>query len=177
MSRRSRISLFLLVLLGTARPVQALNIVLTDAGASPMTTAQFDAFNQGASLWQKVFSDPITVNVNVSFSDPSVFSGPSVLGDTLSRRTTHSYGDVRSAMFSDAAIGSEKNTVSSLPPGAGGVPVGDINGSRTDTMITLSSANAKALGLGTAADPTYGSPPAGSADGADSIQYGIRQRL
>jgi hypothetical protein len=139
----------------------------------PLTMAQRDAFHVAADRWEAKLSDPIAVKVNIGFSNlPS-----GVLGSTLTQRTTHPYSTVRSAMYSDAFSFVEKASVDMLPLAS--VPLQDINGVRSDTMVTMATANAKALGLGTGLDPLYGAPLPNSADGriyfanafADTFDY------
>jgi len=156
MSRRT-ILLSACALLASATSAKALTIVLTDTGATPMTPAQLSAFTAAANIWQGIFYDPITVNINIEFAP----LGPSILGSTTTRLVTHPWSSVRSALIAEAS-GSELTADNLLP--ASSIPLTDINGTRSDASITMSSANAKALGLGTANDPTYGAPPAGGAD-------------
>ncbi|MEX0887592.1 MAG: NF038122 family metalloprotease [Phycisphaeraceae bacterium] len=136
----------------------ALTIDLNDTGATPMAAHQLAAFEQAAAIWENAFGDPITVKVNIEFANLN----PNVLGSTLTQRTTHSLGAVRAAMHADT-FGTEQGVVSQLPTGS--LPVQDINGSRNTGSVTLATANAKALGLGTGLDPVYGAPLPGGADG------------
>ncbi|MEL7449620.1 MAG: NF038122 family metalloprotease [Pseudomonadota bacterium] len=155
-----------------ASPASALTIVLNDVGATPMSAAQLSAFQQAAQDWQDTFSDPITVYIDIAFDDLDDF----ILGSTRTARTTHPFTTVRSAMASDAQTASENAAVAALPGSA--LPVTVFNGERNDNSITLSTANAKALGLGTGLDPVYGSFPFGvdaeitfSTDYEDTFDY------
>jgi hypothetical protein len=156
MSRRT-ILFSACALLASATSAKAITIVLTDVGATPMTAAQLTAFNAAADIWEGTFFDPITININIEFAPLD----PGVLGSTQARRVTHPYTTVRSAMIAEA-FGSELTALNLLP--AASLPVVDVNGTRSDTNLTLTSANAKALGLGTANDPMFGTPPASGAD-------------
>ena len=156
MSRRT-ILFSACALLASATSAKALTIVLTDTGSTPMTAAQLSAFTAAANIWQGIYYDPITVNINIEFAA----LGTNILGSTTTRRVTHPWSTVRSALIGEAS-GSELTADNLLP--VAGIPMVDINGIRTDASITMSSANAKALGLGTANDPVYGTPPTGGAD-------------
>jgi hypothetical protein len=169
--RRAALSLPLIAALW-ASPGKALDIVLTDVGATPMTAAQLAAFESAAASWEAKFGDPITVNLNVAFNDLA----SNILGSTSTARTSPSYGTLRTAMVSDATFSSEDAAVAMLPGSS--VPLQDINGGRSDTTITISTANAKALGLGTGLDTTYSNPPSGvdgvitfNTDFANSFDY------
>jgi len=175
------------VLLAASSFAHALTIQLTDVGANPMTAQQLAAFRQAADIWEGTFVDPITVNLNIAWSAPNTFSNPGVLGSTITARTTHRYGLTQLTMLFDASPNAaETGAVSSLPPslpppvfdfctrifgidvfgscGLGRVPLTDINGNRSDNRVTMSTANAKALGLGTGLDPVYGAALANNAD-------------
>jgi len=137
-------------------------IEVADEGAVPMTAEQWDAFRMAAQTWEGLFADPVTVTIDVAFMElpPLLFDG--ALGLTQVQVTTHPYNTVREAMLLDAHATREDDAVDMLP--ADSLPVTDVNGSRNDDMITMSTANAKALGLGTALDPLYGEELPNSAD-------------
>jgi hypothetical protein len=156
MSRRT-ILLSACALIASATSAKAITIVLTDTGSTPMTAAQLTAFNAAADIWEGIYYDPITININIEFAPLD----PGVLGSTGTRRVTHPWSTVRSALIAEAS-GAELTAQNLLPMAS--IPMIDINGTRSDASITMSSANAKALGLGTANDATYGAPPAGGAD-------------
>jgi hypothetical protein len=141
-----------LLLFSSAR---GLNISMTDVGATAMSAEQLDAFEEAAEIWEDRLVDPVTVYINISIEGLD----PGILGSTRIARTTHSYSDVRAAMLADAVGTAENNAVSSLPFGS--VNIEDINGNRSDSSITIATANAKALGLGTAPDGNYTAIPAG----------------
>src|SRR4051812_227230 len=156
MSRRT-ILLSACALLASTTAAKAITIVLSDTGSTPMTAAQLTAFNAAADIWEGIYYDPITININIEFAP----LGPSILGSTTTRLVTHPWSSVRSALIAEAS-GSELTADNLLP--VANIPLTDIHGTRSDGSITMSSANAKALGLGTANDATYGAPPAGGAD-------------
>ena len=67
-------------------------------------------------------------------------------------------------MFNDASFGVEKTLVNNLPLSS--LPVRDVNVAlRNDSVVTMATANAKALGLGTGLDPLYGGALPNGADG------------
>ena len=135
--------------------VWGLTITMTDVGSQPMTATQLNAFQQAADILESKFFDPITVNINISFEDLD----DNILGSTQSARTSHSYTSVRAALLSDAQTNIEKAIVNALPVSS--LPLRDINGDRFGDVVTISTANAKALALSTGLDTTYPNPPAG----------------
>ncbi|MFK8015002.1 MAG: NF038122 family metalloprotease [Gammaproteobacteria bacterium] len=139
----------------SAGHAQALTINLSDVGVTPMTSDQFAAFRRAADEWEDTFSDPITININIAFNNLD----DNILGSTRTTRTTHLYTAVINAMAADADNSAESAAVAALP--ASLVPIIDINGERTGNRVTMATANAKALGLGTSPDSVYGSAPPG----------------
>lgn len=156
-------SIMTVLLVGiSAGAASALNIQFNEI--APLTTAQRNAFESAATAWESTYADPITVTLNIGFDN----LGPGILGSTLTTRTTHSYSNVRSALIADASTffsSVERNVMMNLPSSGFGMPIQDINGSRNANSVTMSTANAKALNLGTGPDPLYGTPPAMGADG------------
>ncbi len=132
-----------------------LNIVLTDASAVPMTAQQLGAAEQAVQYWENRFDDPILVNIIIAFDTmPN-----NELGITRSAKTTHAYSAVRAAMVTDASPGDELNAVVQLDPLT--LQLIDVNGPRSSGLITMSTSNAKALGLGTGLNSLYPNPPIG----------------
>jgi hypothetical protein len=142
---------------------RALTIQLIDVGNPKMSAPQLAAFQAAASEWEKTYGDPITVVVNISFAN--LANG--ILGQTRSAMTTHNYTDVRSAMLLHAATSKEKPAVQLLPPMT--VPTDDVNGIGTDDTISLTTANAKVLGLNATLDPNYGGALPNNADASISF--------
>jgi hypothetical protein len=146
-------------------PATGLNIVFTDVGVTPMSSAQRNAFQAGAQIWQSAFLDPVTVRINIAFEAPGVSPYPlpdTALGGTITARTTTSLASFLTAARSDATAAEERAALGMLPNTS--LPITDINGPRNDTQVTVATANAKALGLGTGVDRTYGDPLPNSAD-------------
>ncbi len=151
-------------LAGLAAPTaQALNIVLTDEGATPMSTAQFSALRSAADLWQARLKDDVTVYLGVSFAD----LGSNVLGDASNRNQAFGYDAVRERLKADRTSAIDERAVASLPRAPslrfratqpdGSVRLDD-DGSDNNTQLWLSTANARALGL--EAPASIGSPDA-----------------
>jgi len=137
-------------------------IEVAGEGAVPMTPEQWDAIQRATQTWEGYFADPVTITIDVAFADFPALLFDDALGLTKVQVTTHPYNTVREAMLLDARATREDHAVDALP--ADSLPVTDVNGSRSDDMITMATANAKALGLGTALDPLYGEELANSAD-------------
>jgi len=161
-----------LVLSVSSTAVDALTINLTDVGSTEMSDDQREGFEEAAALWTSLFDDPITVEVDISFEN--LLSG--ILGSTSVARTTCAYYAVRGAMIMDAGSSDEEAAVEEFPDVT--IEILDINGLRDDDYVTLSTANAKALYLGTGLDTTYSNPPVGvdaeitfNTDYADVFDY------
>ena len=144
-------------------------IELSGSPAVPITSEQWDAFEMATDRWEVYFADPVTIVIDVVFEPFPLIPYGDTLGLSLSRFTTHPYTEVRAALVRDADFGLESDAVDTLP--AASLPVIDINGSRSDDMITMTSANAKALGLGTAFDEAYGDELPNSADAFLSFNH------
>ncbi len=142
-----------LSLLG-ASAAAGLEIELIDVGATPMTAEQTDAFEMAADRWESRFSDPVTVRIEVAFNNLEA----GILGSTRTTRTSCPFSAVRDAMMADADS-TERLAIRHLPDTS--LLILDVNGNRLDSTLTLATANAKALGLGTAPDEIYPDMPAG----------------
>ncbi len=123
--------------------------------------AQADAgFAAAGARWSNLFSDNITVNINAGFSA----LGSGILGSTGSTDAFYYYSDVRNYLLGDKtsandntatshlqaspALRLEINRTSNNPNGANSAtPYLDINGNENNTIINMTTANAKALGL------------------------------
>ncbi len=139
-------------LTGVAPTAQALNIVLTDIGATKMSAEQLGAFQTAANYWSGTLTDNVTVYLNISFSD----LGSNVLGSTRSEQTVVSYSSLRSHLSTDAKSGLDAAAVASLPAGTAAsfwATQGDLtnrfdnDGSANNRSLIINTANAKAIGL------------------------------
>jgi hypothetical protein len=116
-----------------------------------------DGFIAAGNLWSGLFSDNVTVNINIGYKKLS----PGVLGQTGSKSQSFSYSSVRNALIADATSSSDQLAISNLSSGNSfnmlinhtkengnsSTPYLDSNGSANNTKILLNTANAKALGL------------------------------
>jgi hypothetical protein len=121
-------------------------------------------FKQAANYWEWLFSDQITVNLDISFASLD----PNVIGQTSSNRAVYYYQDVALAMINDItsnadALGAANLTcedqgvgvctrsfLDSEVDGTGGAVAGlDNDGSGDNLALALTQANAKALGFNT----------------------------
>lgn len=144
-----------LSLSGTA--AQALTFTFNAPSGTPQDV--INGFTEAGNLWSSVFTDPVTVNININFGD----LGDSILGGTVARRYPVSYNLVRALMYGDISSMDDWTAFSSLLPeeyfnllinqtsnsssGSPEIPYLDINGSTNNTKVNLTAANAKALGL------------------------------
>jgi hypothetical protein len=153
---------------GAFTPANALIFNFTPAAT---TSAQAVAgFNAAGALWSSVFTDNVEVNINIDFSA----LGSGILAQAGSTRQQFSYAQTYSALTADRKSGDDNQAVSSLPTGAAfnmylnrtsnnpngsgsATPYLDNDGDANNSVINMSRANAKALGLtaGNAATPTF----------------------
>ena len=157
------------VCLGSA---QALTINLNDIGGVTDTSAE-TGFQEAASFWESMFTDSVTVNLDVGFRSLS----PGVLEQTDSTLIQTQYADTLNAMQADATSASDIEATTSLEKGTLdylGVKTFDVIINRTqdnpngvfvaepyldndfgynNSTNYMTSANAKALGLLAANDP------------------------
>ena len=116
------------------------------------------AFTQAGNRWANLFSDNITVNLQIGYSTLS----PGILGDALSSQNALLYSDVRAALINDRTSVDDYAAVASLPTGTylnkrvnnltTGVPYLDNNNTDDNLFLAVNNANAKALGLRNAQD-------------------------
>ena len=149
-----------LVLAGTAGTAQAtLNFDLSFiAGTSAQEQA---AFTAAAGMWSALFDDPVTVRLTVGTGDLAT----GTLAQAGSRRIEYSYSAVRTALTNDRVSAADNTAVANLaagssvgmlinrtsdnPNGSGSAtPYIDNNGSANNSLLKLTAANARSLGLG-----------------------------
>ncbi|OLP16508.1 hypothetical protein BST81_21030 [Leptolyngbya sp. 'hensonii'] len=150
-----------------ATRVQALTFnFIYDPTLDPNALAGFQAAGQ---IWSSYLLDDVTVNLEIGFSD----LGTDVLAQASSIESLYSYTAFRQALFDDITSDQDAIAVSSLangpsidllingtadnPAGPGSLlPYVDNDGGTNNSLISLTNANAKALGLldanGTAID-------------------------
>jgi hypothetical protein len=164
---------------GSVTPANALSFTFTNN-----MTGMPDAFQQSAmagftvagNRWTNAFSDPVNVNVKISFRDLGQdSSGLRLLGQTSSSRFIASYPTVRAAFNTDAKSADDRTTIANLPATNGfnllinqtknnpnpnpatpyldaypGTPTALVpSPDFNNTFLNLSTANAKALNLPT----------------------------
>lgn len=112
------------------------------------------AYRQAGARWATLFTDAITVNLNVG----TTFQNGGFLAFADSSNMTVSYDSVRSALVSDASTGLDARAISNLQAGPNLAittnrftdnPNADLNTPFATTVANLAvnTANAKALGL------------------------------
>ena len=106
----------ILIVLGVNSPTNAVTINLT---FDPSVAAEFgantasmeSATNYVAQEFESILSDAITININVAGA-----AGTSTLGSSNTLLAgPYSYGQIRSAMVSDAKTANDASAVASLP--------------------------------------------------------------
>ncbi len=139
------------------------------------------AFQQAASVWAFTFSDTVAINLTVGTG--SLASG--ILASTGSAETAYAYTDFRTALTNDVTSATDVAAMATVPAGASlspsikdtadnphgsgsAAPYVDTTGNNT-SVIRMTGANAKALGLRTtsqivigcasACDGLIGAPP------------------
>lgn len=135
---------FVAVFSGSAH---ALTFDFIAAGGTPQNVQ--DAFAAAGARWSNIFSDNITVRVNISF--PSLGAG--ILGQASSSIFATTYANYSAALNGDKTSTDDQTALNSLPGGANFSTL--INSTSTNaamhTLTTanmaISNANAKAVGL------------------------------
>ncbi|NES76045.1 MULTISPECIES: NF038122 family metalloprotease [Okeania] len=137
--------------------VRALTINLT----STYNTQADIGFRKAADFWESQFTDDITVNINAGFED----LGENILGGALSTMAFTNYTSVWNTLLNDITSPYDTIAVSNLPP----IPAFDLlinrtsdnpnfppdfetpyldnDGSENNSIIRMTTANAKALGF------------------------------
>lgn len=147
-------------LAGLALPAQALQIVLRDVSSNgAMSAVQLGAFQTAANFWAAALADPVTVYIDVAFNNLPAH----VLGSADATVLTASYADLRSRLVADATSALDSSAVAHLQTGptlSFLATQGDLSsrldndGSVNNSRLSLTTANAKALGLATATSAT-----------------------
>lgn len=122
--------------------------------------AQADAaFAAAGDFWSSIYDDDVTINITAGFASLS----PGVLGQAGSTRVTTSFSNFRAALQADISSADDATFAGALPtgsafsvyinetteglgPGFDGAYV-DNDGGANNQRVTMTSANAKALGL------------------------------
>lgn len=169
--------------LGMAAPAGAATIILHNLGGVDAGTQAFQGFTTAANFWASEITNPITIELNVGFGH----LGPSILGQTSATAAAVATQTVEQQLITRAASSIDLAAVTHMPvltpstePGLAGLggltvitpgytdPVAgtgvdtgtlvlDNNGSFNNVALSITTANAKALGFGL---------PAGTIDGS-----------
>lgn len=170
------------VLAGAAAPAQALTFNFTDTGGTAPGTQARLGFDAAAAYWSSVFTDNITVNIDIGFRP----LGPNILGSTGSNSAPLLVQDAAIGLYYDQTSGIDARATTSVfneltysstlgvygvdaqmngYAQAGGVGVDtattrlDNDGSFNNVLLDTNTANIKALGFTT---DSFGNPISGS---------------
>ncbi len=126
-----------------ASPAAALTFNLTQIQGDTLTASESSAFQTAAAAWSAVFTDPVTVNVNIGFRDLGTSgTGGAILGATSPDFVTPmSYAAFEARYIADKRSAADAQAAASLPST---VPGG---------TVELTSSQARALGFTTSAGP------------------------
>ncbi len=117
-------------------------------------------FISAANFWSTTFNDPVTININIAMAT----LGSGILGQANVSTGSAAYAVVRQALNNDASSSFDSTAVASLqtgthfnfmlnrtadnPHGSGSpIPYLDNNSSLNNARVSMTTANAKALGL------------------------------
>ena len=153
-----------------AFPANALTINLIDVGGAGEGTLARQGFQAAANYWSSVFTDDVTINLQVGFGH----LGPNILGSTGSNSGEISVSDAYAALGADSKTGIDGRAVAHLTTlGASTVgPIGALNvvtngyadpltlsgidttttihdndGGYNNSVLNVNTANLKALGF------------------------------
>ena len=125
----------------TTPPAAALTFNLTQIQGDTLTASEASAFQTAAAAWSAIFSDPITVNVNIGFRNlGTAGTGGTILGATSPDFVTpSSYAAFEARYIADEKSAADVQAGANLPAT---VPGG---------TVELTSPEARALGFTTPA--------------------------
>jgi hypothetical protein len=159
-------SVSLLACLAFAAPAQAqLTFAFTPNGT--VSSQASNGFALAGQRWSGIFTDNVTIRITIGFRS----LGSGILGQAGSARVTPTYSAFRSSLASDATSATDALAVASLPntssinlymnrtlnnPNGSGstTPFLDDDGGTNNTSLSITRANAKALGLVSATSTT-----------------------
>jgi hypothetical protein len=117
--------------------------------------AMWEGFEQAAARWSSIFSDNVTVQLDIR----SASLGPTTLGSASSYGFSTNYSTIRSALISDATSVDDATFTDNLPnsstfdvylngttDGGGGTYL-DNDGDANNSTMRINVANARAIGL------------------------------
>ncbi len=147
---------------GAMTPANALLFNFTSAAGTSQDA--INGFAAAGARWSSKFTDPVTVNINIGFTD----LGTSILAQASSERQIYDYSRFYTALSNDRTSADDRTAVASLPNGSAAgstfsmllnrtannpngsgsaTPYLDNNGNANNSKVNISNANAKALGL------------------------------
>jgi hypothetical protein len=134
-------------------PSLALSIVLNDTTPGGMNSSALAGFQTAASRWSSLFSDPVTLRVDIAFKSLS----PGVLGSTSNSTGSVFYSTLRNALNADKKSADDMTAVANLSTGNAlkflttdtttGATFLDADGSANNKSLSVTRSNLKALGL------------------------------
>lgn len=137
---------------GLVPSAQAVNFTFRDVSQNgPMSPEQLGAFQAAANYWSSKLTDNVTVYIDIAFDT----LGPNILGGTSSTFTTSTYASIRSQLVADSKTARDASAVANLQAGPAltflatqgfGGSRFDNDGSVNNTLLGLTTANAKAMG-------------------------------
>jgi len=136
----------------------ALEFEFINKGDIPLSNSEMDAITRAGMSWSDRFGDPITVKINVDWQKGEFFASDNILASVQIGRTTAPAIMVRGGLLAEADA-AEQSLLSALPIA---VPVTHTSVLMDSVSLTL--ANAKALGITPANDPHFGKALPNNAD-------------
>lgn len=136
----------------------------------PGTSAQAQqGFIDAGARWSALLADDVTINLTVGFNP----LGPGILGQAASAEQFYSYTNFRTALTADITSGLDTTAVAHLPVGTSfgmllnrtsnnpngagsATPYVDNNGNANNSTLSITTAEAKALGLSVAPQTLQG---------------------
>lgn len=139
-ARAMRIGLVAGALLAPWGSAEAVSFSFSALAGDTLSDAQAAAFSAAAAAWSAVLGDPVAVRIGIGFRDLDTgVGGGAVLGATQSSFGTVAYGAFASGLAADAGSAPDRAAVAYLPDAG------------PSARITLTTAEARALGFGAAA--------------------------
>ncbi|WP_103654346.1 NF038122 family metalloprotease [Agarilytica rhodophyticola] len=149
---------FALLLLIWPSNVLALTFEFINSQVMPLSQQEMHALKRAGELWSSKFTDPITIKIYVEWQKKEFFVADEILASVQIGRTTAPVRMVKDTLLAEAN-NNEYSLLSALPTL---LPV-----SHTSTRakkVSLTLANAKALGITPANDPRFGAALKHNAD-------------
>jgi hypothetical protein len=152
MTRRNFAGLITCLILGMGSQSFALTIALNDITPGGMAPAALAGFTAAADRWEALFSDPVTVRIDVGFEDLAT----GILGSAGSDTYGLFYSTLKPYLLGDATSSDDATAVASLPAGSSlrfrtndssGAVILDADASVNNRVLDVNRANLKALGV------------------------------